>query len=194
MNPELGAALVLDDVINRYLACYNARDIDGMLDCVTEDVVFENISNTGQSMRLDGRDMMRQVAELSGNAFSYRRQRLVNIVSGGSKAAAEIEFEGKAAVDLPNGIKSGETVKVRGASFFEFRGNLLCRHEVGIILAFSDSPTLRDRLSRLFSGAVSQTGNKTGVEATAQNDSKRDVRHQSVFDALAERVQQPSCL
>ena len=75
MNPELGAALVLDDVINRYLACYNARDIDGMLDCVTEDVVFENISNTGQSMRLDGRDMMRQVAELSGNAFSYRRQR-----------------------------------------------------------------------------------------------------------------------
>ncbi|HAE28052.1 MAG TPA: nuclear transport factor 2 family protein, partial [Hyphomonas adhaerens] len=52
---------------------------------------------------------------------------LVNVVSGGGKAAAEIEFEGKAAVDLPNGIKAGETVKVRGASFFEFRGNLLCR-------------------------------------------------------------------
>ena len=104
---------MLDDVINRYLACYNARDIEGMLDCVTQDVVFENISNTGQSMRLDGKDMM--------------RQGLVNIASGGGKAAAEIEFEGKAAVDLPNGIKSGETVKVRGASFFEFRGDLLCR-------------------------------------------------------------------
>ena len=50
---------MLNDVINRYLACYNARDIDGMLDCVTQDVVFENISNTGQSMRLDGKDMMR---------------------------------------------------------------------------------------------------------------------------------------
>ena len=36
---------MLNDVINRYLACYNARDIDGMLDCVTQDVVFENISN-----------------------------------------------------------------------------------------------------------------------------------------------------
>lgn len=118
---------MLDDVINRYIASYNARDIEGMLDCVTEDVVFENISNTGQSMRLDGKDMMRQVAELSGNAFTYRRQRLVNIVAGAGKAAAEIEFEGKAAVDLPNGVRSGETVKVRGASFFEFRGNLLCR-------------------------------------------------------------------
>ena len=118
---------MLDDVIARYIQCYNDRDIDGMLDCVTDDVVFENISNAGGSMRLDGKDMMRQVADLSGNAFSYRRQRLVNVVSGGGKAAAEIEFEGKAAVDLPNGIKAGETVKVRGASFFEFRGDLLCR-------------------------------------------------------------------
>ncbi|MEZ5953760.1 MAG: nuclear transport factor 2 family protein [Hyphomonas sp.] len=118
---------MLDDVIARYIQSYNARDIDGMLDCVTDDVVFENISNAGGSMRLDGKDMMRQVAELSGNAFSYRRQRLINVVTGGGKAAAEIEFEGKAAVDLPNGLKAGETVKVRGASFFEFRGNLLCR-------------------------------------------------------------------
>jgi hypothetical protein len=118
---------VLDDVIARYIASYNARDIDGMIDCVTDDVVFENISNSGQSMRLDGKDMMRQVADLSGNAFSYRRQRLVNVVTGSGKAAAEIEFEGKAAVDLPNGVRAGETVKIRGASFFEFRGNLLCR-------------------------------------------------------------------
>jgi|TARA_R110000803_G_scaffold27964_2_gene64984 ketosteroid isomerase-like protein len=118
---------VLDEVIARYIASYNARDIDGMIDCVTDDVVFENISNSGQSMRLDGKDMMRQVADLSGNAFSYRRQRLVNVVTGAGKAAAEIEFEGKAAVDLPNGIRAGETVKIRGASFFEFRGNLLCR-------------------------------------------------------------------
>ena len=108
---------MLDDVIARYIASYNARDIDGMIDCVTDDVVFENISNSGQSMRLDGKDMMRQVADLSGNAFSYRRQRLVNVVTGA----------GKAAVDLPNGIRAGETVKIRGASFFEFRGNLLCR-------------------------------------------------------------------
>jgi ketosteroid isomerase-like protein len=118
---------VLDEIIRRYIASYNDRDIDAMLACVTDDVVFENISNAGQSMRLDGKAMMRQVAEVSGNAFSYRRQRLINIVTGTGKAAAEIEFEGRAAVDLPNGVRAGETVKVRGASFFEFRGALLCR-------------------------------------------------------------------
>ena len=118
---------MLDDIIRRYIASYNDRNIDGMLACVTDDVVFENISNAGQSMRLDGKVMMRQVAEVSGNAFSYRRQRLTNLVTGTSTAAAEIEFEGRAAVDLPNGIRAGETVRVRGASFFEFRGPLLCR-------------------------------------------------------------------
>ncbi len=118
---------MLDEIIRRYIASYNDRDIDAMLACVTDDVVFENTSNAGQSMRLDGKVMMRQVAEVSGNAFSYRRQRLINIVTGAGKAAAEIEFEGRAAVDLPNGVRAGETVKVRGASFFEFRGPLLCR-------------------------------------------------------------------
>ena len=118
---------MLDEIIRRYIASYNDRDIDAMLACVTDDVVFENISNAGQSMRLDGKLMMRQVAEVSGNAFSYRRQRLINLLTSETKAAAEIEFEGRAAVDLPNGVRAGETVKVRGASFFEFRGPLLCR-------------------------------------------------------------------
>lgn len=118
---------MIEDVIAAYMACYNSRDIDGMIACVTDDVVFENISNTGQSMRLEGKTAMRQVAELSGNAFSYRRQRIVNLIAHGLKAAAEVEFEGKAAVDLPNGTAAGETVKIQGASFFEFRGNLICR-------------------------------------------------------------------
>mgnify|MGYP001800073951 FL=1 len=116
-----------EDIINRYIQSYNDRDIEGMLDCVTEDVVFENISNASQSMRLEGRDQMGEVARLSGNAFSYRRQRLINLIIGEGKASAEIEFEGKAAVDLPNGVKAGETVKIRGASFFECRGRLLSR-------------------------------------------------------------------
>ncbi|MDJ0921016.1 MAG: nuclear transport factor 2 family protein [Henriciella sp.] len=116
-----------EDTINRYISSYNDRDIEGMLDCVTEDVIFENISNAGQSMKLVGRAQMGEVAELSGNAFSYRRQRLINLVIGTGKAAAEIEFEGKAAVDLPNGVRAGETIKIRGASFFEFRGRLLSR-------------------------------------------------------------------
>lgn len=114
-------------LIARYIECYNARDIEGMVACVTDDVIFENIASDGQSMRLEGKAAMANVAELSGNAFSYRRQRVISLVDGTERAAAEIEFEGKAAVDLPNGVKAGESIRVRGASFFEIRGGLLCR-------------------------------------------------------------------
>lgn len=116
-----------DHIIGRYIRCYNARDIDGMLDCVTEDVIFENISNTGQTMRLEGREAMADVARLSGNAFSYRRQKILNFVHAGDHASAEVAFEAKAAVDLPNGVKAGDMLHLQGASFFELRDGLLCR-------------------------------------------------------------------
>lgn len=115
------------DIISKYISCYNKRDIDGMLECVTEDVIVENISNNGKIVKFSGKDSMRHVVELSGNAFSYRRQTLKNLVDAGDKAAGEIEFEGTAAVDLPNGTKAGESVTLKGASFFEMRGGLLCR-------------------------------------------------------------------
>lgn len=116
-----------DHIISRYISCYNERDIDGLLACVTEDVIFENISNSGQNMRLEGRSAMEEVARLSTNAFSYRRQKILSFIDGGDKASAEVRFEGKAAVDLPNGTKAGEMLTLIGASFFDLRGGLLSR-------------------------------------------------------------------
>lgn len=114
-------------IISRYIDAYNERDIDGMLECVTEDVVFENISNTGQSMSFEGRDAMAEIIRLSSNAFSYRRQKLLKLIGDGNLASAEMMFEAKAAVDLPTGAKAGEMIRLRGASFFELRDGLLCR-------------------------------------------------------------------
>ena len=79
---------MIEDLIGQYVRSYNGRDIEGMLDCVTEDVVFENISNHGQTMKFEGRDKMREVAELSGRAFSYRRQKLISLTIGDGRAAA----------------------------------------------------------------------------------------------------------
>ena len=98
-----------------------------MLECVTADVIFENISNTGQSMSFEGREAMAEIVRLSGNAFSYRRQKLVRLIQSGDLASAEVLFEAKAAVDLPTGARAGDMIKLRGASFFELRDGLLCR-------------------------------------------------------------------
>ncbi len=117
----------LNSLIERYVDCYNRVDVDGMLECVTEDVRFENISNAGQSMQLQGKDALAQVASASAQAFTYRRQRLVNLICSGDHAAAEVQFQGIAALDLPNGTMQGQSVDIRGASFFEARDGLLCR-------------------------------------------------------------------
>lgn len=114
-------------IISKYIDAYNERDIDRVLECVTADVIFENISNTGQSMSFEGREAMAEIVRLSGNAFSYRRQKLVRLIQSGNLASAEVLFEAKAAVDLPTGARAGDMIKLRGASFFELRDGLLCR-------------------------------------------------------------------
>ena len=53
----------IEELIERYVDCYNRVDVDGMLECVTDDVRFENISNAGQSMQLQGKDALAQVAQ-----------------------------------------------------------------------------------------------------------------------------------
>lgn len=117
----------LTNWVKAYVDHYNRQDIDGMLEQVADDVVFENISNSGGSMTLQGIDAMRQVTELGIQAFSYRRQRIVNLIEGDNKVAAEVVFTGMAALNLPNGIKQGETVELRGVTIFEFRNGKLSR-------------------------------------------------------------------
>ncbi len=119
----------LKSLIERYVASYNSMDIDGMLACVDEHVVFENISNAGNSMRLQGKEALGEIAGLGAQAFSYRRQNLVKLICDDEEqsAAAEVEFRGIAALDLPNGTKKGESVEVRGMSIFEMEDGLLTR-------------------------------------------------------------------
>lgn len=119
----------LKDLIERYVACYNSMDIDGMLECVDNQVVFENISNSGNSMRLQGKESLREIAGLGAQAFSYRRQSIVQLIcdDANQNGAAEVQFRGIAALDLPNGTKKGESIELRGISIFEKQGDLLTR-------------------------------------------------------------------
>lgn len=117
----------MTSLVERYVDCYNQVDIEGMLECVTDDIMFENISNAGQSMQLHGKDALRQVAEAGAEAFTYRRQSLTGLICSEDSAAAEVRFQGIAAIDLPNGTREGQSIEIQGASFFEARDGLLCR-------------------------------------------------------------------
>jgi steroid delta-isomerase-like uncharacterized protein len=114
-------------LVRRYVERYNSNDVDGMLECCADDVVFETISNPGGSIRLSGKDEMREVIEATTRAFRERRHEVVSILVDGEKAAAETVFSGVAATELGQHVRPGEHISIRGATMFEQRDNKLAR-------------------------------------------------------------------
>ena len=114
-------------LVRRYVDRYNANDVDGMLDCCVDDVVFETITNPGGSLRLNGKDEMREVIEATTRAFRERRHEVVAILVDGQRAAAETLFSGVAAAELGQYVRPGEHVSIRGATMFELRDDKLAR-------------------------------------------------------------------
>ncbi len=106
-------------LIRSYVDCYNSDDLEGMLACCEDTVVFETVNNPGGSILLKGKDEMREVLVATRQAFSSRNHELVRLIVDGSTAAAETVFSGVAAAQLSSNVRVGDHVSVRGATFFE---------------------------------------------------------------------------
>ncbi len=109
----------LAELIRKYVDCYNQDDLDGMLACCEDSVVFETVNNPGGSILLKGKDEMREVLVATTQAFSTRKHDLVRLVVDGETAAAETIFSGVAAAQLSSNVRVGDHVSIRGATFFE---------------------------------------------------------------------------
>ena len=118
-------AVEIPSIVQRYIDAYNARDVEAMLATMTDDVRFENVTNPGGSLVIEGKAALAELAEQSAAAFSQRRQTVRGAVVTLERVALDLDFEATCAIDMPNGWKAGETVMLRGASFFELRGNLI---------------------------------------------------------------------
>jgi steroid delta-isomerase-like uncharacterized protein len=115
------------DLVRRYVERYNSNDVEGMLDCCSDDIVFETVTNPGGSIRLNGKDEMREVLVATTRAFRERRHQLVGIIVDGNRAAAETVFSGVAAAELGNQVRSGDHISIRGATIFEIHDGRLGR-------------------------------------------------------------------
>lgn len=114
-------------LIDRYIAAYNAFDIEGMLEVVHDDVEFRNIAAGETTASTSGKPALRQLAEQSKGLFSERRQEITSFDVEGDCASAGISYEGVLAVDLPNGLTAGDTLRLTGRSEFGFRDGAIDR-------------------------------------------------------------------
>jgi hypothetical protein len=107
-------------LIDRYIAAYNAFDIDGMLALLSSDVRFENYSGNQLTASASGIEEFRQVAEQSKSLFSQREQRVTALEFNHDSATATISYRGRLAPDIPDGPRAGTPLELQGKSAFSF--------------------------------------------------------------------------
>lgn len=122
MNTSNNRALV-----DRYIAAYNAFDIDGMLALLTSDVVFQNFSGDQLTASTSGIDEFRKLAEQAKSLFSEREQRVTAFREDADHAVANIAYRGRLASDIPNSPSAGEVLELQGESVFSFTGGKISK-------------------------------------------------------------------
>lgn len=107
-------------VIENYIKSYNDFDINGMTKDLTENVVFENVSNGNVELKTEGLTQFTKQAESAKQYFTERKQTIESWEFDDTKVIIEIDYKAILAIDLPNGMKTGDTLKLKGQSEFEF--------------------------------------------------------------------------
>ena len=115
------------DLIEQYLAAYNGFDIDGMMAPLHHDVEFQNLSEGTVTVSAAGKKELRKLAEQSKNLFKSRTQTILNVEDKDDRVSVDIRFEAVVAMDLPNGLKAGQTLLLQGRSEFTFRDDKIVR-------------------------------------------------------------------
>lgn len=113
-------------IVQAYLDAYNRNDVAALVDCVADAVVFENVSNAGNNVRVEGRAAFADLAAQAAAIFVTRRQTVRTAVVDGDRVALEIDWTGTPAVDL-GAMRAGVPVAMRGASFLTIAGGKLVR-------------------------------------------------------------------
>lgn len=113
----------MKDMIEEYVRLYNSFDVEGMVALLHKDIEFRNSSSGSVDVETKGIEKFREIAEQSKSLFSYRCQTIVGYSFEDDKAQVEIDYEGILAKDLPNGMKAGDRIHMKGSSVFAFRDN-----------------------------------------------------------------------
>ena len=110
-------------IIEKYIEAYNNFETDEMLSLFAPDCAFGNYSNNELTASAEGLAELRMLMKQGENIFAARRQTVTKLTFQGETVIAEIDYWGKLKLELPNGAKSGDELKLKGRSEFEFEND-----------------------------------------------------------------------
>jgi predicted ester cyclase len=110
------------NIIENYVLAYNGFDIEKMLTDLHDEIIFKNISNGEITLEIEGLEAFRAQAAQVVNIFAEREQKIKNMVFSADDCEIDIDYQATLAADLPNGLKTGDKIELKGKSIFRFAG------------------------------------------------------------------------
>lgn len=114
-----------EEIIRQYIEAYNGFNIDAILALMHPDIRFQNISHGEINAQTRGKPEFEALARQSAALFTARSQSLRSLQISEDKAIAEIDFLALLASDLPNGLKAGAKLELKGTTEFLFKDGLI---------------------------------------------------------------------
>lgn len=109
-------------IVEEYVSAYNRFDIEAMLKDLHDEIIFKNISNGELTLETKGIDAFRNQAEQASKFFSERKQKIEFFDFSENACEVGIDYRATLAADLPNGLKAGDRIELKGKSVFRFSG------------------------------------------------------------------------
>jgi len=114
-----------ETLIRRYYDAFNRGDIDGMLDCVTDDIVHD----VNQGERRVGKQRFHAFCARMAHHYAERLEDITVLVTpDGQRAAAEFNVHGKYLQSEPGlPAAKGQTYVLPAGTFFAVRDDKIAR-------------------------------------------------------------------
>jgi steroid delta-isomerase-like uncharacterized protein len=114
-----------NDLIQTYYDRFNAKDIEGFLALLTDDVIHE----VSQGETQIGKDTFRKFMQHMNSSYDERAYDIAIMVNGnGDRAAAEFMLDGKyIATDGNLPAAKGQTYTIRVGAFFDIKDGKVTR-------------------------------------------------------------------
>jgi ketosteroid isomerase-like protein len=119
----------MQSIVEDYIKAYNEFDVEGMTKHLHPDVSFRNTADGEVTHAIIGIEGFRLQAREAAQYFSAREQKITDIQFDGDKAEVNVDYTGVLAVDLPNGLREGDKLELKGKSIFTFEDGQIIQIE-----------------------------------------------------------------
>ena len=108
-------------IIDEYIKAYNKFDLDGMMKNLSIDIVFKNITNGETTLELNGKYAFKSQVEQAFNLFKNREMKIIDQKFGDDTVENTVDFKGVLDLDIPDGPKKYDLIKLQSKSIFQFK-------------------------------------------------------------------------